>query len=31
MTAKVNAIIDEMMADGSLQALADKYELTLVK
>lgn len=31
MTEKVNAIIDEMMADGSLQALAEKYSLTLVK
>lgn len=31
LAAKVNGIIDEMKADGSLQALADKYELTLAK
>lgn len=31
MTEKVNAVMDEMMKDGSLQALADKYSLTLVK
>lgn len=29
VVAKVNAIIDEMKADGSLQALADKYDITL--
>lgn len=29
LAAKVNEIIAEMKADGSLQALADKYELTL--
>ena len=26
---KVNKLLDEMKADGSLQALADKYELVL--
>lgn len=31
MTAKVNEIISEMKADGSLKALADKYELTLAE
>ncbi len=31
VTAKVNAIMKDMKADGSLQALADKYELTLIK
>lgn len=30
MTAKVNEIMAEMKADGSLQKLADKYSLTLV-
>ena len=30
MAEAVNAIIDELKADGSLQALAEKYELTLV-
>ncbi|MCH5321630.1 MAG: transporter substrate-binding domain-containing protein [Eubacterium sp.] len=30
LTAKVNEIMDEMKADGSLQALADKYSLSLV-
>lgn len=29
MTAKVNDIIADMKADGTLKALADKYELTL--
>ena len=29
VTAKVNDIIAELKADGTLQALADKYELTL--
>ena len=28
---EVNAIIAELMADGTLDALAEKYELTLVK
>ena len=31
MTAKVNEIMDELMADGTLDALAEKYSLTLVK
>lgn len=29
LTAKVNAIIDELKADGTLDALAEKYELNL--
>jgi len=29
LTAKVNAIIDELVADGTLPALAEKYELNL--
>ena len=29
LTAKVDAIIDELNADGTLPALAEKYELTL--
>ena len=29
VTAEVNKIIQEMKADGSLQKLADKYNLTL--
>ena len=29
VTAKVNELLQEMKADGSLQALADKYSLTL--
>ena len=29
VTAKVNELLQEMKADGSLQALADKYNLTL--
>ena len=29
LTAKFNAFMDELIADGTLQALADKYELTL--
>ncbi len=29
LTAKVDAIIDELKADGTLDALAEKYELTL--
>ena len=31
MTAKVNEIMDELMADGTLDALSEKYSLTLVK
>lgn len=31
IAAKVDEVIDEMKADGSLQAIADKYELTLSK
>ena len=31
MTAKVNEIMAELMADGTLDALAEKYSLTLVK
>ena len=31
LTAKVNDLMAEMMKDGTLDALADKYELTLVK
>ena len=31
LTAKVNELMAEMMKDGTLDALADKYELTLVK
>lgn len=31
LTAEVNAIIAELIADGTLAALADKYELTLVQ
>jgi len=31
MTAEVNKIIKELKADGSLQKLADKYELTLAE
>lgn len=31
LTAKINEIMAEMKADGSLQALADKYEVTLTK
>ncbi len=30
LTAKINEIMAELMKDGSLQKLADKYELTLV-
>ena len=29
VTAKVNEIMDKLIADGTLQALADKYGLTL--
>ena len=29
VTAKVNELLQAMKADGSLQALADKYSLTL--
>ena len=29
VTAKVNEILDQFLADGTLQALADKYSLTL--
>ena len=28
---EINKVIDELMADGTLDKLADKYELTLVK
>lgn len=31
LTAKINEIMADLMADGTLQALADKYELTLAK
>ncbi len=31
LTAKVNEIIDELIDDGTLDALAEKYEITLVK
>jgi len=31
MTAKVNELMAELMADGTLDALAEKYSLTLVK
>ena len=31
LTAKFNAFMAELIADGTLQALADKYELTLAK
>lgn len=31
LTAKVNEIMEKLMADGTLDALAAKYELTLVK
>ncbi len=31
VTAKLNAFLDKLMADGTLEALAAKYELTLVK
>ncbi len=31
MTAKFNDFMDKLIADGTLQKLADKYELTLVK
>lgn len=31
VTAEVNKIIDELIADGTLPALAEKYELTLAK
>jgi len=31
LTAEVNKIMDEMIADGSLNALAEKYELTLAE
>ncbi len=31
MTAKFNDFMDKLIADGTLQQLADKYELTLVK
>ena len=29
ITAKFNAFMEKLIADGTLQALADKYELTL--
>ena len=28
---EINKVIDELMADGTLDKLADKYDLTLVK
>ncbi len=31
VTAKVNEILDELRADGTMQALADKYSLTLAQ
>ena len=31
LTAKFNAFMDQLIADGTLQALADKYELTLAE
>ena len=31
LTAKFNAFMEKLIADGTLQALADKYQLTLVK
>ena len=31
LTAKFNAFMDQLMADGTLDALAEKYSLTLVK
>ncbi len=31
LTAKINEITDELVADGTMDALAEKYELTLVK
>ena len=31
LTAKVNEIMASLMADGTLDALAQKYSLTLVK
>lgn len=31
LTAKVNEIIDELMNDGTLDALAEKYEINLIK
>lgn len=31
LTAKVNEIIDELMNDGTLDALAEKYEISLIK
>ena len=31
ITAEFNKIMEKMMADGTLQALADKYQLTLAK
>lgn len=31
LTAKFNELMDKMMADGTLDALASKYDLTLVK
>lgn len=31
LTAKVNEIIDELMSDGTLDALAEKYEISLIK
>ncbi|MBQ6884389.1 MAG: transporter substrate-binding domain-containing protein [Clostridia bacterium] len=31
LTAKINELMDDMKADGSLQALADKYSLTLAE
>lgn len=31
MTEKVNGIIKDLLADGTLDGLAEKYSLTLVK
>lgn len=31
LTAKVNEIIDELMSDGTLDALVEKYEISLIK
>lgn len=31
MAEKVNQIIDELKADGTLEALAKKYDLTLAE
>jgi polar amino acid transport system substrate-binding protein len=31
LTAQFNAFMDKLLADGTLQALAEKYELTLAE